>query len=104
MEYVHVCVFKPTVDFIAVTFLICLQLVSITVKSGNVACDDNGAAAWVFDLQCRFTACTWGACDISPGGSIYVENKPGLQWIWIPALCSIEPYIPAVIWFRILHI
>lgn len=57
------CVFKPTVDFIAVTFLICLQLLSITIKSENVACDDNGVEAWIrfLNLQSRFTAYTWGA-------------------------------------------
>lgn len=33
------------------------------------------------DLQSSFIARTWGACDISPGGSIYVQNKQELQWI-----------------------
>lgn len=42
---VCVCMFKPTVVFIAVTFLVCMQLVSIPIKNGNVACDDNGVGS-----------------------------------------------------------
>ena len=42
---VCVCVFKPTVVFIAVTFLVCTQLVSIPIKNGNVVWDDNGVDA-----------------------------------------------------------
>lgn len=82
------CVFISTVVYIVVTFLVCMQLVSIPIKSGNVTCVDNGFEAWIrslydasTDLQRSFTACTWGVCDISPGGSIYVQNKQEVQQI-----------------------
>lgn len=92
------CAFTLTLIFIAVTFLVSVQLVSIPIKNGNVAWDDNSVEARIrsvydasTDSQSNFTARTWGACDISPGGSIYVQNKQELQLIWIPALKSIDP-------------
>lgn len=45
------------------------------------------------DLPSSFTAGTWGASDLSPGGSIYVQNNWELQWFWIPALNSVDPFL-----------
>lgn len=62
-----------------------MQLVSILFKIGNIACDDYGVGAQIKNLydastdsQSSLTAHTWGAHDVSPGGSIYVQNKQKL--------------------------
>lgn len=86
----RVCAFKLALIFIIVTFLISLQLVSGPIKKWK--CGVRWLGAWIWtslhafaDLQSAFfTADTWAACDISPGGSIYVQNKQ--EPLWIPAL------------------
>lgn len=40
-----------------------------------------------------FLTRTWGARDLSPGGSIYVQNKKEQQLICIPALQCTNPLL-----------